>query len=323
MGDLFQETVLISIFAATIRIATPLIFAALGELITEKAGILNLGVEGTMLMAAFAGFAGAFVTGNTLGGPWRLPWRPGGLMAFLMVFMAATLKVEQVVTGLALNMLAAGMSLYLFKVYFETLSLPTAEVMPYLPIPVLADIPWLGPIFFQQKGLTYMAFLMVPAVWFFLYRTKWGLEIRALGENPKVIDTKGMSVTLRQYGAVILGGVLIGIGGGFRDHRFGRALRPRHHRGPGLAGAGHRDRRQLAAGRRAACGAGLCLPRCAATADPGHRRGSALSDLPRAALCHCDHADGAEKPPRPLGSASSAGHTLFPGRAMTTGADRT
>jgi len=204
MGDLFQETILIGIFAATIRIATPLIFAALGELITEKAGILNLGVEGTMLMAAFAGFAGSFMTGNTLAGL-ALAIVAGGLMSFLMVFMAATLKVEQVVTGLALNMLAAGMSLYLFKVYFETLSLPTAEVMPYL----------LGPIFFQQKGLTYMAFLMVPAVWFFLYRTKWGLEIRALGENPKVIDTKGMSVTLRQYGAVILGGVLIGIGGAF------------------------------------------------------------------------------------------------------------
>lgn len=214
MGDLFQETVLISIFAATIRIATPLIFAALGELITEKAGILNLGVEGTMLMAAFAGFAGAFVTGNTLAGL-GLAMAAGALMAFLLVFMAATLKVEQVVTGLALNMLAAGMSLYLFKVYFETLSLPTAEVMPYLPIPFLADIPWLGPIFFQQKGLTYAAFLMVPVVWFFLFRTKWGLEIRALGENPKVIDTKGMSVSLRQYGAVILGGLLIGAGGAF------------------------------------------------------------------------------------------------------------
>lgn len=214
MGDLFQETVLISIFAATIRIATPLILAALGELITEKAGILNLGVEGTMLMAAFAGFAGSFMTGNTLAGL-ALAMVAGGLMSFLMVFMAATLKVEQVVTGLALNMLAAGMSLYIFKVYFETLSLPTAEVMPFLPIPFLSDIPWLGPIFFQQKGLTYLAFLMVPAVWFFLYRTKWGLEIRALGENPKVIDTKGMSVSLRQYGAVILGGLLVGAGGAF------------------------------------------------------------------------------------------------------------
>lgn len=214
MSELFTETILIAVLAATIRIATPLLFAALGELITERAGILNLGVEGTMLMAAFAGFAGSFMTGSTWAGLGAAMFA-GGMMAFLMVFMAATLKVEQVVTGLAMNMLAAGMSLYLFKVYFETQSLPMTEVMPFMPIPYLADIPWIGPIFFQQKGLTYLAFLMVPAVWFFLYRTKWGLEIRVLGENPKVIDTKGMSVTLRQYGAVIMGGVLIGLGGAF------------------------------------------------------------------------------------------------------------
>lgn len=214
MSDLFQETILIGIFAATIRIATPLILAALGELITERAGILNLGVEGTMLMAAFAAFAGSFAMDSTLAGL-LFAMAAGALMSFLMVFMAATLKVEQVVTGLALNMLAAGMSLYLFKVYFETLSMPMTEVMPFLPIPLLSELPYVGPIFFSQKGLTYLAFLMVPAVWFFLYRTKWGLEIRVLGENPKVIDTKGMNVTLRQYAAVMMGGVLIGLGGAF------------------------------------------------------------------------------------------------------------
>jgi len=213
MSSLLQETILISILAATIRIATPLILAALGELITERAGILNLGVEGTMLMAAFAGFAGSFAMGSTAAGL-LFAMAAGALMSFLMVFMAATLKVEQVVTGLALNMLAAGMSLYLFKIYFETMSLPMTEVMPFLPIPFLSELPYVGPVF-VQKGLTYLAFLMVPAVWFFLYRTKWGLEIRVLGENPKVIDTKGMNVTLRQYAAAMMGGVLIGLGGAF------------------------------------------------------------------------------------------------------------
>ncbi len=214
MGNFFQETVLIAVLAATVRIATPLIFAALGELITERAGILNLGVEGTMLMAAFAGFAGSFMTGSTATGLFAA-MAAGALMAFLMVFMAATLKVEQVVTGLALNMLAAGMSLYFYKVYFLTLTMPKATVMPFMPIPYLSDIPYVGPILFAQKGLTYLAILMVPMVWFFLYRTKWGLEIRVLGENPKVIDTKGMNVTLRQYAAVMMGGVLVGLGGAF------------------------------------------------------------------------------------------------------------
>ena len=125
----------------------------------------------------------------------------GAFMSFITVFMAATLKVEQVVTGLAMNLLAAGMSLYLYKAFLagdEAGVFPTVDVMPTLALPVLSEIPYLGPIFFTQKALTYVAFLMVPAVWFFLYRTKWGLEIRCLGENPKVIDTKGMSVTARQ-----------------------------------------------------------------------------------------------------------------------------
>ena len=216
MGDFFQETILIGVFAATIRIATPLLFAALGELITERAGILNLGVEGTMLMAAFAAFVGAYATGSTIAGV-LVAMLAGAMMSFLMVFMAATLKVEQVVTGLALNLLAAGMSLYLYKAFLagDGTTFPTIDVMQTVPIPFLSDIPWIGPIFFTQKILTYLAFLMVPAVWFFLYRTKYGLEIRCLGENPKVIDTKGMSVTLRQYGAVIMGGMLIGLGGAF------------------------------------------------------------------------------------------------------------
>ena len=216
MGDFFQETILISVFAATIRIATPLLFAALGELITERAGILNLGVEGTMLMAAFAAFIGAYATGSAVAGV-LVAMLAGAMMSFLMVFMAATLKVEQVVTGLALNLLAAGMSLYLYKAFFagDGTTFPTVDVMQTVPIPLLSEIPWIGPIFFTQKILTYLAFLMVPAVWFFLYRTKYGLEIRCLGENPKVIDTKGMSVTLRQYGAVIMGGMLIGLGGAF------------------------------------------------------------------------------------------------------------
>lgn len=216
MGDLFTDTIVISVLAATIRIATPLILAALGELIAERAGILNLGVEGTMLMAAFAAFIGSYATGSTMAGL-LLGVVAGMTMSFLMVFMAATLKVEQVVTGLALNLLAAGMSLYLYKAFVavEGQAMPTVAVMPIVPIPFLSEIPYIGPILFTQKALTYVALLMVPAVWFFLYRTRYGLEIRCLGENPKAIDTKGMSVSLRQYGAVIAGGALCGLAGAF------------------------------------------------------------------------------------------------------------
>ena len=216
MGDLFNEAILISMFAATVRIATPLLFAALGELITEKAGILNLGVEGTMLMAAFSAFLVTYQTDSLWLGV-LAAMATGGLMGLIMVFMVSTLKVEQVVTGLALNLFAVGMSLYLYKVTLgeSATSFPTIDVFKTVEIPVLSSIPYLGPILFSQKILTYLALLMVPAVWFFLYRTKWGLEIRCLGENPRVIDTKGLSVVARQYAAVICGSMMTGLGGAF------------------------------------------------------------------------------------------------------------
>ena len=216
MGDLFNEAILISMFAATVRIATPLLFAALGELITEKAGILNLGVEGTMLMAAFSAFLVTYQTDSLWLGVLAAV-ATGGIMGLIMVFMVSTLKVEQVVTGLALNLFAVGMSLYLYKVTLgeSAISFPTIDVFKTVEIPLLSSIPYLGPILFSQKLLTYLALLMVPAVWFFLYRTKWGLEIRCLGENPRVIDTKGLSVVTRQYAAVICGSMMTGLGGAF------------------------------------------------------------------------------------------------------------
>ena len=215
MGDFFTEAIVVSMLAATVRIATPLLLAALGELVAERAGILNLGVEGTMLMGAFSAFLFTYVSGSLVVGL-VAGMLTGMMMSLIMVVMAATLKVEQVVTGLSLNLLAVGLSAYLYKQFFgETGTLPTVPVMPTVDIPGLSAIPYLGEILFSQKALTYFAFFMVPVVWFLLYRTKWGLEIRCLGENPKVIDTKGLSVTGRQYAAVIFGGAMSGLGGAF------------------------------------------------------------------------------------------------------------
>jgi ABC-type uncharacterized transport system permease subunit len=216
MSDMFTEVIMISMLTATVRIATPLILAALGELITERAGVLNLGVEGTMLMSALVGFIATFATQSIWVGL-IAAMLTGALMNLLMVFMAATLKVEQVVTGLAMNFLAAGLSLYSYKAYFAGSGnkLPTIPIFSVMELPYLSSIPYVGEILFSQKLLTYIALIMVPLVWFFLYRTKYGLEIRCLGENPKVIDTKGLSVPKRQYAALIMGGLLIGLGGAF------------------------------------------------------------------------------------------------------------
>lgn len=201
--------------SAMMRIATPILLAALGELVTERAGILNLGVEGIILTGAFFGFFVVYRTGSI---PLALlaAVLAGGLMSLIMVFMAATLKVDQVVTGLALNLLASGITFYWYRVAFNSIgATPTIEVMKIAKIPLLAEIPILGEVLFSQHLLTYFAIIMVPVIWFFINKTKYGLEIRCLGENPRAIDIKGINVTRLQYLAVAFGGMMGGLGGAF------------------------------------------------------------------------------------------------------------
>jgi len=141
----------------------------------------------------------------------------GAAMSLIMVFMDATLKVEQIVTGMALNLLASGLSLFWFKAGVKSSLTGVSKVATFQaqPLPLLGDLPYLGEVLFSHEWPTYFAFLMVPAIGFFLYRTRFGLEIRCLGENPKAIDMKGLSVTARQYGAVLFGGAMAGLGGAF------------------------------------------------------------------------------------------------------------
>jgi simple sugar transport system permease protein len=219
MSEILQSAIIISILASTIRIATPLLLASIGELVTEKAGILNLGVEGTMLMGAFIGFLAAYSTGSPAIAL-LTAMAAGGLVSFIMAFMSATLKVDQVVTGMAINLLGSGISFFWYRSAFPDFSiseadLPTISVMQNINIPFLSDIPYLGPILFSQRLLTYIAFLAVPLVWFFLYRTKYGLLIRGLGENPRALDMKGVNVIKLQYLAAIFGGMMAALGGTF------------------------------------------------------------------------------------------------------------
>jgi len=132
--------------------------------------------------------------------------------------LAATLKVDQTVTGLAINILASGLSFYLFRLAFKDVgaqNLPSVTTFDVIKIPVLSKIPFLGEILFSQHALTYIAFLSVPVISFFLYRTKRGLELRCVGENPRAVDMKGISVSKYQYLAVVFGGIMAGIGGSF------------------------------------------------------------------------------------------------------------
>lgn len=214
MNQLFQEVILVSVLASTIRILTPLLFSAMGELVTQRAGIWNMGVEGTMLTGAFA----AYITATATGSLWLaviVAILAGALMGLLVAFMTAILRVDHFIAGLGLNLIASGITLFWFQSYIRGRVQPTFSGFDNLPIPLLADIPVLGPILFSQRALTYVALLAVPAIWFLLYRSRYGLELRCLGENPKALDVKGLSVTARQFAAVMIGSAMTGLGGGF------------------------------------------------------------------------------------------------------------
>ncbi|MEN6408241.1 MAG: ABC transporter permease [Anaerolineaceae bacterium] len=214
-SDLLQLTFIVSLLSGMVRITTPILLAALGELVAERAGVLNMGVEGTMLMGAYVGFMVAAKTGSLV---WAVlaAMLTGALMSLILAFMTISLKVDQTVTGLALNLFASGISFYWLRVAFKNgggSTLPSIEILNILPVPLLSKIPIIGEIFFQHNLLTYIAFLMVPVIWFVLYRTNIGLQLRCLGENPRALDMKGVNVPRMQYGAVIFGGMMAGLGG--------------------------------------------------------------------------------------------------------------
>ena len=221
MSELFTEAFIISILAGTIRIATPLILAAVGELIAERAGVINLGVEGMMSMGCFVGFYITYETGSqSMGIAGAVV--AAMMMSLIMAFTAITLKLEQFVTGLAINILSAGLVLFWFSNFYDyhqektgKSTPPGIEILEKFDIPLLSDIPYIGKILFTQNWLTYLAYIIVPLSWYFLYRTRFGLELRCLGENPKVIDVKGLSVSVRRYAAVLFGGAMAGLGGAF------------------------------------------------------------------------------------------------------------
>lgn len=217
MTELLHAAFIVSLFAGMVRIGTPILFGALGELVAERSGVLNLSIEGCMLMGAFVGFIGAYATGSLWLGVLAAVIA-GGALGLLMAFMASTLKVDQTITGLAINLLSSGLTFYLFRLAFKDVgseNIPTIPIFQVVKIPLLSRIPFFGTVLFSQHLLTYIAFLMVPLIYVFLYRTKYGLELRSIGENPRAVDMRGINVTLRQYLAVTFGGMMSGVGGSF------------------------------------------------------------------------------------------------------------
>jgi simple sugar transport system permease protein len=208
--ELFSTTVLVGIFASGIRLATPYLYAAIGETFGQRSGVLNLGVEGQMLLGAFAAFYLTFTTGNLLLGV-LAAMVVGGLMGLAMAFVTVNLKAEQGISGIGFYLFGLGLSDLLFQRLLGTVE--TVRGFSRIHIPFLSDIPLLGDIFFNHNLLVYMAFALVPIAWFVLNKTTLGLKIRAVGEHPEAADSVGVSVTRIRYFTIILGGVLSGVAG--------------------------------------------------------------------------------------------------------------
>jgi general nucleoside transport system permease protein len=204
--SLLLTNILVSVIAA----ATPLMLAAAGELVTEKSGVLNLGVEGMMLMGAIVGFAVAHETGN-LPLAVALAILAGMALSLLFAVLSLTLQANQTATGLALTIFGRGFSALVGAHYVGI----TAPTLPKLHLPGLTALPVIGPVLFGQDPVTYFAFLILAAISWFLYRTHWGLILRAVGDSHEAAHAIGYPVIAIRYAATLFGGALSGLAGAY------------------------------------------------------------------------------------------------------------
>ncbi len=200
-------------FYAVVRMASPIVLAAIGELVLERAGIFNLGIEGGILFGAFAGVLGSYLFGSALMGL-LLAVAVGAVLGLLYGWAVVTLTANQAVTGTGINILALGLTSLLARMIWGVLDVPlVVPDIPSMPIPLLSQIPVIGHIFFNHSPLVYLAYLMVVAVWFFLYKTTWGLKLRSIGEHPKASSTMGIHVLSWKFGASVFAYICASVAG--------------------------------------------------------------------------------------------------------------
>ncbi len=205
----------VSILSIALAAGTSLVFATIGEILTERSGILNLGVEGMMIMGAVAAFAAAFHSESAWVGA-GVAMIVGGLMALIHAFLTVSLRADQVVSGLALTLFGSGLASFLG----QRLGPEGAPLVGLrgprfqdISLPILGDIPYIGEALFNQDVLVYLMYLFVPLSWFFIYRTRPGLHLRAVGESPQTTDAMGVNVFKLRYLYTVVGGMLVGLGG--------------------------------------------------------------------------------------------------------------
>jgi len=202
-------------WVAAVRIATPLVFGTLGELICERAGVLNLGIEGIMTLGAMVGWMAVYQGADLWAGV-ALAAAAGGLFGLLHGLLTVPLGLSQHVSGIGITLLGTSLSYYVYRLVLPQVTSPP-RIAPFEPlaVPYLADLPLLGPALFNQTPLTYLAFAAVVAVAFVLYATPVGLAVRMVGENPAAAEAQGIDVVAVRLGAVVAGSALMAVGGAF------------------------------------------------------------------------------------------------------------
>jgi len=213
--DIFNFLLETGFWMATIRMATPLIFGTLGELICERAGVLNLGIEGIMAAGCMAGWTWVYLGGDLWTGIMFAAFI-GALFGLLHSLFTVHLGLSQHVTGLGITMLASALTSFIFRMLLPKATTPP-KIVPFqtLDIPVLSQIPFVGEILFSQSALTYLAFLAIIVVSYVLFRTPIGLAVRMTGENPMAVEAQGLSVFSIRTGAVMVGSAFMAVGGAF------------------------------------------------------------------------------------------------------------
>ena len=215
MVEAFEILFTASFWVAVVRIASPLIFATMGELICERAGVLNLGIEGIMAVGAFTGWMTVYLGGDLWTGV-AVAALSGALFGLLHGTLTVPLGLSQHVVGIGITMLATSLTYFTYRLALPEVTSPP-KIAPFQPlaVPFLSDIPLVGQALFNQTPLTYLAFATVAVVAWVLYRTPLGLAVRAAGENPAAVEAQGISVAAIRMGAVMAGSALMAVGGAF------------------------------------------------------------------------------------------------------------
>jgi simple sugar transport system permease protein len=209
-GEVFQ-----GFLSASVRLAVPLLLTALGGIFAERAGVLNLGMEGMMLSGALTGFAVSAATHSAVAGA-VAAMVSAVLLGFVLGFFTITLPSDQVIAGIALNLMVAAATSYLYRIFYGSgISSPTPTEFHVYHVPVLAEIPIIGDPLFNQDPITYLAFALVAVAAVIVRRTAWGLNFDAVGENPEAAETLGLNVTRTRYRGLVISAALAGLGGAF------------------------------------------------------------------------------------------------------------